>query len=59
MPSAPLFFGGKAMIDKRDGETKKQQPSQDSYFPKADRSPMPSNNVQPSQKKAPKQVYGD
>lgn len=47
------------MIDKRDGETKKQQPSQESYFPKADKCPMPGNNTQPSQKKAPKQVYGD
>lgn len=47
------------MIDKRSGETKKPQPSQESYFPKADNPPKPSNNVQPSQKKAPGQVYND
>lgn len=45
------------MIDDRSGETKKKQPSQDSYFPKSENPPLPSNNVQPSQKKAPKQPY--
>ena len=56
-PSAPLFFEENAMIDDRSGETKKKQPSQDSYFPKSENPPLPSGNVQPSQKKAPKQPY--
>lgn len=40
------------MIDKRDGFTKKPAKDQDSYF--KDEPKMPTNNVQPSQKKAPK-----
>lgn len=45
------------MIDKRDGETKKQPKSQDSYFNDAPK--MPTNNVQPSQRKAPKPTCHD
>ena len=45
------------MIDKRDGFTKKPVQSQDSYF--NDGPKMPGNNVQPSQKKAPKPSYDD
>jgi hypothetical protein len=45
------------MIDKRDGETKKPQPSQESYQPKNDKVILPTGNVQPSQKKAPKQCF--
>lgn len=45
------------MIDKREGETKKSVPSQESYQPKNDKVILPTGNVQPSQKKAPKQVY--
>lgn len=40
------------MIDSRDGQSKKQPKTQDSYF--NDAPAMPSKgNVQPSQKKAP------
>lgn len=45
------------MIDKRDGTTKKPAKSQDSYF--NDDPKMPTNNTQPSQKKAPKAPYCD
>ena len=47
------------MIDKRDGVTRKPAPSQESYQPKNDQVIMPKGDVQPSQKKAPKQVYND
>lgn len=47
------------MIDKRDGETKKPQPSEGPIFPKSQDVVMPKGDVQPSQKKAPKQVYND
>lgn len=47
------------MIDKRDGETKKPQPSEGPLFEKADKVIMPTGNVQPSQKKAPKQPFCD
>ena len=43
------------MIDKRDGETKKQPKSQDSYF--NDAPAMPTGNVPGSQRKAPKQPF--
>lgn len=43
------------MIDNREGETKKAPKQQGSYF--NDEPAMPSKgNVQPSQRKAPKQV---
>lgn len=47
------------MIDKRGGETKKPAPSQESHQPKNDKIVMPTGNVQPSQKKAPKQPFCD
>lgn len=44
------------MIDKREGETKKPIPSEGPLF--NNQGPvMPTGNVQPSQKKAPKQPY--
>lgn len=45
------------MIDKRDGETKKPMPSEPPIFPKSQDVVFPTGNVQPSQKKAPRQVY--
>lgn len=45
------------MIDKRSGETKKPAPSEGPIFPKSQEVILPTGNVQPSQKKAPKQVY--
>lgn len=47
------------MIDKRDGETKKPIPSEGPIFPQNKPAPCNPGNVQPSQKKAPKQVYSD
>lgn len=48
------------MIDKREGETKKPQPTEGPLFEKANRVVMPDkSNVQPSQKKAPAQPYYD
>lgn len=47
------------MIDKREGETKKPAPSEPAIFPQAKPVPCNPSNVQPSQKKAPKQVYSD
>ena len=46
------------MIDKREGVTKKPIPSQETYFPRT-KSELPTKDVQPSQKKAPKQPYDD
>ncbi|WP_161599953.1 hypothetical protein [Pseudomonas sp. MPC6] len=44
------------MIDKREGETKKPIPSQEPYFPRV-KQELPGKDVQPSQKKAPKQPH--
>lgn len=55
--SAPFFMRNFKVIDKRSGETKKPAPSQESYQPKNDKVVMPTGNVQPSQKKAPKQPF--
>lgn len=57
-PSGASFFEEIKMIDKREGETKKSIPSEGPLFEKADKVILPSrDNVQPSQKKAPRQVY--
>jgi hypothetical protein len=47
------------MIDKREGETKKPQPTEPAIFPQSQKDKCPTGDVQPSQKKAPKQVYGE
>jgi hypothetical protein len=48
------------MIDKREGETKKPQPSEPPIFDKSHKVVLPDrNNVQPSQKKAPKPPYDE
>ena len=42
------------MIDKRDGFTRKPEPTQEPYFPQSHNPPLPNkSNQQPSQKKAP------
>lgn len=57
--SESLFYEVTKMIDKREGETKKKAPSEPGIFPQNKPVPCNPSNVQPSQKKAPKQVYGD
>jgi hypothetical protein len=47
------------MIDKREGETKKPIPTEPAIFPQSQKDKCPTGDVQPSQKKAPKQVYGE